>query len=289
MRSDPSDPLFAATLGGLGLTGVIEWVEFRAAPIPSSTLDAEDTEFEHVSDYFEIAAEKKNQFEHTMAWIDCLAGGANLGRGVLSSANWYPHGDLKPHREDSKLKMPVDAPDFGLNQLSMRAFNSIFHDLKTMKAGPYRCHYESFLYPLDAIANWNRLYGARGFYQYQCVLPPPTAREATIELLKVISASGQGSFLAVLKDLGPIPAVGLLSFPREGTTLALDFQNQGEKTLRLMSGLDRIVSEAGGRLYPAKDGRIPAEMFRAGFPNFQLFREHVDPGLSSAFWKRVSA
>jgi L-gulonolactone oxidase len=208
---------------------------------------------------------------------------------VLSSANWYPHGDLKPHREDPKLKMPVDAPGLALNQLSIRAFNSIFHDLKTMKAGPYRTHYEPFLYPLDAIANWNRLYGAQGFYQYQCVLPPATAREATVELLKVIAASGQGSFLAVLKDLGPIAPVGLLSFPREGTTLALDFQNQGEKTLRLMSDLDRIVAAAGGRLYPAKDGRIPAEMFRAGFPNFQHFRAHVDPGLTSAFWKRVSA
>ncbi|HPN07625.1 MAG TPA: hypothetical protein PK050_17585, partial [Hyphomonadaceae bacterium] len=104
-----------------------------------------------------------------------------------------------------------------------------------------------------------------------------------------IVASGQGSPLAVLKDFGPNPPVGLLSFPREGTTLALDFRNQGEATLRLMADLDRIVASAGGRLYPAKDGRIPAELFQSGFPKWQEFRDHVDPGLSSAFWRRVSA
>jgi FAD/FMN-containing dehydrogenase len=284
----PGDPLFHATIGGLGLTGVIEWVEFRAVRIPSSTLDAEDKEFEHVSDYFEIAAEKKDQFEHTMAWIDCSTGGAHLGRGVLSSANWYAHGDLKTHREEPRKRMPVDAPSFAINAVSVRAFNSLRHDLKTMKAGPYRMHYEPFLYPLDAIADWNRLYGAPGFYQYQCVLPSRSARAATIQLLKTIAAAGQGSPLAVLKDFGNIPAQGLLSFPREGTTLALDFSNKGAETLRLMSDLDRIVVEASGALYPAKDGRIPPAMFAAGFPKLQEFRAHVDPGLSSAFWRRVS-
>jgi hypothetical protein len=267
---------------------VIEWVEFRAARIPSSTLDAIDTSFSHVSEYFDLAAEKKDAFEHTMAWIDCTKGGAHLGRGVLSSANWGAHGGFEPHREEPRKKMPVDAPAFALNALSVRAFNSIRYDLKTMRTGPYRTHYEPFLYPLDGIANWNRLYGAAGFYQYQCVLPSETAREGVVELLKTISMSGQGSPLAVLKDFGANPSVGLLSFPREGTTLALDFRNQGERTLSLMADLDRIVAEAGGRLYPAKDGRIPAEMFQRGFPKWQEFRAHVDEGLSSAFWKRVS-
>ena len=176
-----------------------------------------------------------------------------------------------------------------LSQLSVKAFNSIRHDLKTMKAGPYQPHYEAFLYPLDGIANWNRLYGSKGFYQYQCVLPPATAREAALELLRLTVASGQGSFLAVLKDFGAVPAAGLLSFPIEGTTLALDFRNQGDRTLRLMADLDRIVADAGGRLYPAKDGRIPAACSRPGFPKWQEFRAQVDPGLSSAFWRRVSA
>ena len=284
----PGDPLFHATVGGLGLTGVIEWVEFRATRIPSACLDAHDISFEHVSDYFDIAAEKKDNCEHTMAWIDCTTGGARLGRGILSVANWSPFGDLTPHHEEPRRKMPVDAPGFALNALTVRAFNSIRHDLKTMRSGPYHTHYEPFLYPLDAIAQWNRLYGVDGFYQYQCVLPPETAREGMIRLMQTIVMSGQGSPLAVLKDFGPNAPVGLLSFPMEGTTLAVDFRNQGEPTLKLMADLDRIVLDAGGRLYPAKDGRIPAALFQAGFPKWQEFRAHVDPGLSSAFWRRVS-
>lgn len=284
----PGDPIFHATVGGLGLTGVIAWVEFRASRIPSASLDAEDTSFERVEDYFDIAAEKKNSFEHTMAWVDCSTGGAKLGRGILSSANWSPHAELTPHAEQARRNVPLDAPGFTLNALTVRAFNSVRHELKRMRYGPYRTHYEPFLYPLDGIAHWNRLYGAQGFYQYQCVLPPATARDGTVALLKAISASGQGSPLAVLKDFGPNPAVGMLSFPMEGTTLALDFRNQGERTLRLMADLDRIVAEAGGRLYPAKDGRVPAAMFQAGFPKWQDFRAYVDPGLSSGFWRRVS-
>ncbi len=284
----PGDPLFHATIGGLGLTGIIEWVEFRAIPIPSAQLDAQDAEFSHVRDYFDLAAEAHTRAEHTMAWIDCLSGGAHLGRGILSSASWRSHGDLVPHREDPKLAMPIDAPGFTLNGMTVRAFNSVFHDLKRMRVGPYTTHYEPFLYPLDKIANWNRLYGRDGFYQYQCVLPPATARDGVIELLKVIAASGQASFLAVLKDFGAHPPAGLLSFPMEGTTLALDFRNIGTRTLDLMADLDRIVLSAGGRLYPAKDGRIPAAVFEAGFPKLQDFRGYVDRGLSSAFWRRVS-
>ncbi len=285
----PGDPLFHATVGGLGLTGLIEWVEFSAVRIPSTDIIGEDASFEHVSEYFALAAEKKDAFEHTMAWVDCSKGGSHLGRGIFSFANWAPHGELKAHREEPRKKMPIDAPEFALNGLTVRAFNSIRHDLKSMSSGPYRQHYEPFLYPLDAIANWNRLYGASGFYQYQCVLPPETALDGTIELLRTIVMSGQGSPLAVLKDFGAHAPVGLLSFPRPGTTLAVDFRNRGEDTLKLMAKLDQIVASAAGRLYPAKDGRIPADLFQSMFPKLQDFRGYVDPGISSAFWKRVSA
>lgn len=285
----PCDPLFHATVGGLGLTGLIEWVEFCAVRIPSTSIDGEDASFEHVSEYFALAAEKKDAFEHTMAWVDCSKGGSRLGRGIFSYANWSPHGELKAHREEPRKRMPIDAPEFALNGLTVRAFNSIRHDLKSMNNGPYRQHYEPFLYPLDAIANWNKLYGSSGFYQYQCVLPPETALDGTIELLRTIVMSGQGSPLAVLKDFGAHAPVGLLSFPRPGTTLAVDFRNRGEDTLKLMAKLDQIVVSAGGRLYPAKDGRIPADLFQSMFPKLQEFRGYVDPGISSAFWRRVSA
>jgi FAD/FMN-containing dehydrogenase len=285
----PNDPLFSATVGGLGLTGVIEWVEFQAVRIRSTFMDAEDVAFSNIDAYFDLAEERKDTAEHAMAWVDCLAGGSHLGRGVFSFANWSRTGWREPHRENPRHKMPFDAPGFALNAFSVKAFNQLYNGLKSVRAGKTHVHYEPFLYPLDAIANWNRLYGSRGFYQYQSVVPPGTAREAVREQLKVIAKSGQGSFLAVLKDMGPIPSLGMLSFPTAGTTLALDFPNKGTRTLKLMSELDRIVAEAGGRLYPAKDGRIPAEMFRAGFPQWQAFREYVDPGLSSNFWKRVSS
>ncbi|MEQ1609826.1 MAG: FAD-binding oxidoreductase [Hyphomonadaceae bacterium] len=285
----PGDPLFHATIGGLGLTGVIEWVEFQAVRIPSAYVDAQDTPFEHVSDYFDLMAEKKDQYEHTMAWVDCMAGDTKLGRGILTCGNWAAHRGLTPHREHPKRRVPVDAPGFLLGRLTMRTFNSIRHNLKTMRTGPYLEHYEQFLYPLDSIAHWNRLYGSEGFYQYQCALPPETARVGVMQLLDAIIVSGRGSPLAVLKDFGANPPVGLLSFPREGTTLAVDIRNQGEETLDLMAKLDDIVAAAQGRLYPAKDGRVPPELFQAGFPKWQEFRAHVDPGLSSAFWRRVSA
>src|SRR5690349_9060852 len=119
----PGDPLFRATVGGLGLTGVIEWVEFRCTPIRSAFLEAEDTMFGSVAEYFDLAAEKKDRYEHTMAWIDCLASGSGLGRGVFSAANWSLRGDLQPHSEEPKLGLPVDAPGFMLNPLSVKAHN----------------------------------------------------------------------------------------------------------------------------------------------------------------------
>ncbi len=285
----PGDPLFHATIGGLGLTGVIEWVEFQAVGIPSAFIDAEDIAFRNVGAYFDLMAEKKDAYEHTVCWIDCMAGGASLGRGIFSGGNWSGRGGYEGHTESPKKKMPVDAPGFALNSLSVGAFNTLRNTLKSTFAGRYHAHYEPFWYPLDGIADWNRLYGARGFYQYQCVIPPATARDAIPDLLKRIAKSGQASFLAVLKDMGAVASVGMMSFPMEGTTLALDFANKGEKTLALMADLDRIVIAAGGRLYPAKDGRIPADVFRAGFPRWKDFSASVDPGLSSAFWKRVSA
>ena len=148
--------------------------------------------------------------------------------------------------------------------------------------------YDPFFYPLDSIGQWNKLYGKRGFYQYQSVVPPAAAASATAEMLKTIAQAGEGSFLAVLKTFGNVPSPGLLSFPMPGTTLALDFANRGGSTFLLLDKLDVIVREAGGRLYPAKDGRLPPAMFKAGFPALDHFRAHIDPGMSSTFWRRMN-
>ena len=148
-------------------------------------------------------------------------------------------------------------------------------------------HYAPFFFPLDGVAHWNRLYGRRGFWQYQCVVPTQTMADAIASLLDAIASSGQGSFLAVLKTFGAMESPGLLSFPMPGATLALDFPNAGEQTLRLLGRLDSIVRESGGRLYAAKDGRIPKDMWTAGYPKLERFLGHIDAAFCSDFWRRV--
>jgi hypothetical protein len=175
-----------------------------------------------------------------------------------------------------------------VNQASLRLFNTLYYRRQWGRLRTTCDHHESFFYPLDGILHWNRLYGPRGFYQYQSVVPGgAVGRDATAEMLKAIAASGMGSFLAVLKMFGPLPSPGMLSFPSEGITLALDFPNRGERLEHLFDRLDAIVHSAGGRLYPAKDGRMPGRLFRDGYPRWQEFVRYIDPRSSSSFWRRV--
>lgn len=286
-RLTPGDPLFQATVGGLGLTGVILDVELQLTRIGSAFLDNERIAFGSVDDFFRVA-EDSADFEHTVAWIDCAASGAKLGRGVFQRSNWRTDGDYRQVGRNSSPGIPIDFPGWALNRFSIKAFNSFYNWAQTRGPASSQVHYQPFFYPLDAIGGWNRMYGKRGFYQYQCVVPPDAAPAAMRQLLATISASGQGSFLAVLKTLGGKSSGGLLSFPMQGATLALDFANQGARTLHLLSQLDDIVREAGGRLYPAKDGRMPKRMFQAGYPRWQDMLKLKDPVMNSAFWERVS-
>ncbi|MDX2235635.1 MAG: FAD-binding oxidoreductase [Hyphomonadaceae bacterium] len=283
------DALFDATAGGLGLTGLIAWVEIHLAPIRSAWLTQETIPFSGLDGFFELAESSLNGWEFTVAWVDCTARGRKLGRGIFSRANWSEQGGLEVHARRPRWAVPVEAPSFALNPLSLAAFNALYQWQGERRAGLARAHYSSVFYPLDAISHWNRLYGARGFYQYQSVVPLDAGREATRAMLDIIARSGQGSFLAVLKTLGPLASPGIISFPQAGVTLALDFANRGQATLDLLARLDAIVLDAGGRLYPAKDGRMTAALFQAGYPRWRAFAAQVDPVLSSAFWRRVSA
>ena len=148
--------------------------------------------------------------------------------------------------------------------------------------------YDPFFYPLDAIANWNRMYGSAGFLQHQCVVPRDAAPEALKQVLARISEAGEGSFLAVLKAFGNVPSPGMMSFPRPGITLALDFPLQGESTLRLLDRLDEIVVDYGGAVYPAKDARMSPRTFEASFPAWREFEPFIDERFSSDFWRRVT-
>lgn len=280
--------LFAATIGGLGLTGVITFVELELIPVPSSMMDTETFSFGNLSEFFSASEESSEAFDYTVSWIDCMAGGTSAGRGLFTRAR-HSAGGPRESATRSKLAMPFDAPSGLLNSLSIRAFNTLYFGMGRLKRGPAQVPYRPFFFPLDAIANWNRLYGSRGFYQYQSAVPPAVANDATAEMLRQIRKAGEGSFLAVLKTFGGRKSPGLMSFPMEGTTLALDFPNRGAETLRLLGRLDDVVRQAKGRLYPAKDGRLPADMFFSGYPDHERFTAQLDPGISSSFWRRINA
>jgi FAD/FMN-containing dehydrogenase len=181
-----------------------------------------------------------------------------------------------------------DPPVSLINSFSLRAFNFAYYH-QPLPPGRALTHYVPYFYPLDAIGQWNRIYGRNGFLQYQCVLPRAQAPEGVAELLKQIAASGAGSFLAVLKTFGDRKPLGKLSFPRPGATLALDFPNHGADTEKLLARLDAVVRERGGALYPAKDARMSGQMFRLSYPDWENFLPFIDATFSSGFWRRVTA
>lgn len=281
------DGLFEATVGGLGLTGVITEVAVRLQPIGSAMLDVHSRACANLDELCDGLAEGGEAFEHSVAWVDCTAAGKNVGRGLVSQGNWQEKGPLTPHQPPKKA-MPTDRFGGLLNPLILKLFNSAYHGLGRARAGRSTVHYEPFLYPLDSILHWNRLYGRKGFFQYQCVIPDDAGREPIRSLLAEIARSGEGSFLAVLKRFGDRPSPGMLSFPRPGLTLALDFRNRGEDTLRLLERLDAVAAGAGGRLYPAKDLRLPRDAFVRGYPRLHEFAGFIDPACQSEFWKRMS-
>lgn len=282
--------LFMATIGGLGLTGLIVSVQVRLIPISNAYMSAERVPMHNVEEFFEISRASERDYAYTVAWVDGTAHGAKLGRGVFFRAN---HAATAPERIRKRSGsthrcVPLDIPQFVLNPRSVAAFNQLYYLAQIRRRRPRLESYESFFYPLDTVDNWNRIYGARGFYQYQCVVPPEE-RDALKEMLRVIAAAGGGSFLAVLKMFGNVASPGLMSFPRPGPTLALDFPNRGERTLALFERLDEIVHAAGGALYPAKDARMSGRMFRASFPRYEEFARQIDPSFTSSFWRRVDA
>jgi FAD/FMN-containing dehydrogenase len=278
---------FAATAGGLGLTGVITWAELQLRPITGPLMDVETIRFGNLDEFLALCAESDRDYEYTVSWVDCLGRGKQLGRGLFQRANHSPDPAPRPGHS-RRLSMPFTPPMSLVNAASLRIFNTAYYRRMPRDRTRSRIDFAPFFYPLDGILHWNRLYGPRGMYQYQCVVPPAAGRDATRALLETIAGSGQGSFLSVLKVFGSITSPGMLSFPHEGVTLALDFPNRGERLERLFASLDAIVSDAGGRLYPAKDGRMPGSLFRSSYPRWVEFSKFIDPRCSSAFWRRVT-
>ncbi|MEE4999315.1 FAD-binding oxidoreductase [Pseudomonas alliivorans] len=278
--------LYAASIGGLGLTGVIHWADLQLMPIRTAQIDSTVVRFANLGEFFTLSRELDHRHEYSVAWVDCLARGSNSGRGVYIVGDHARFGSLEVERR-SKLSVPVTPPLSLINNLSLRVFNSLYWNAHPARPTPVRSAYEPFFYPLDRVLHWNRVYGRKGFQQYQCVIPEHGAQDAMQALLDTIAESGQGSFLAVLKRCGDIASPGLLSFPMPGTSLALDFPQHRDLAGSLFPRLDAIVHEAGGRLYPAKDAHMNGSDFRQAYPAWERLEALRDPSLMSRFWKRV--
>lgn len=275
---------FAATVGGLGLTGVITQASLQLKRVPGPWFDTQTTAYANVQDFFTLADEAVATWEHTVSWVDCTAGQG--GRGLFMSANPSPSQTLQVPAP-RQIRMPFVPPVSLMNRYTLRPLNTAYYYLKKWQPSRSVMHYVPFFYPLDNVLEWNRLYGRLGFYQYQCVLPRQTGHDAVHALLAEITRTGEGSFLAVLKTFGARQPMGMLSFVQEGVTLALDFANHGPRTHELFQRLDAIVLEAKGRLYPAKDARMSSSLFEAGYPNLNEFVKYRDPGISSALSRRL--
>lgn len=283
--------VFWATVGGMGLTGVIVSARFRLNRVESAWYDVTYHRTANLDETLDCFAETDADYRYSVAWIDCLARGRSLGRSVAMLANDARATDLPanlvapalvagtklqiPRRRQKSI--PFNFPGWVLNPLSVKAFNELYY--ATHRDGRRFVDYDSFFYPLDGVQHWNRIYGRRGFVQYQALFPRESSRAGLVELLERIVASRKGSFLAVLKSTGAANS-GLLSFPKPGHTLALDFPHTGEDLITLLRECDDIVLRHGGRLYLAKDALTTPHTFAAMYPRLPEFREikrRLDP------------
>jgi FAD/FMN-containing dehydrogenase len=276
---------YAATIGGMGLTGLIAWVQLRLKPIVSRAMDCDHIQFHGIDEWLTL----KQQYaaaEYNVSWMDCTSTGKNFARGIFMAGDHAKlPGELKPSPEP-KLVFPMDAPGFALNRLSVAAFNALYFH-KQMKAHvKASIDYEPYFYPLDKVLRWNRLYGKNGLVQFQYAIPWEHAKEGTIAILREIAKSGLASFLAVLKAFGDIPSPGMMSFPYPGIMFALDFPIK-DATFPLLQRLGDMTLEFGGRLYPAKDAAMTPHQFQTFYPEWQRFARFKDPRITSSFWERV--
>ena len=268
--------LFRATLGGMGLTGVILSASFRLKPIETAYVRAETLATRDLDEAMSLF-EESHDWSYSVAWLDCLARGARLGRALVSRAKTIEYGSLParlapdPLRPapTKKLSVPVDMPSVMFNRLSIGLFNDLYYQQGRMKRGTRPVHFDQFFFPLDRIRAWNRLYGRRGFVQYQCVLPKSESAAGIAALLQRITLADQCPSLAVLKLFGA-GGEGLMSFPMEGYTLAVDFPMR-PGTSDLLSELDAITHNHGGRIYLAKDVCCAPGRLRQGYPGLRTF------------------
>jgi FAD/FMN-containing dehydrogenase len=262
------DELFRATCGGMGLTGIILDATISLKRVGSIHIEQTTIKTHNLRETFD-AFEEYSSKPYSVAWIDCLAKGDEMGKCLLMVGDFSTDGDFK-YVEKKRLNVPCEFPSFALNNLSVRAFNRLYYQKAPSGVSHQKVDIDTFFYPLDAINNWNRIYGKNGFTQYQFILPKDVSFDGLSEILNTIAASGKGSFLAVLKLYGAANE-NYLSFPMEGYSLALDFKIE-KGLFRLLDQLDQVVLRYGGRIYLTKDVRVSRETFECGYPRLDVFR-----------------
>ncbi|MFG0242245.1 MAG: hypothetical protein ACF8R9_05600, partial [Phycisphaerales bacterium JB054] len=272
--------LFRATIGGMGLTGHVLEVELPMRRIRSPWIHQETRRVDDIDAYVDGLKDAAAKWPYTVGWIDCLSRGPNMGRGILMAGDWAePSGAPRRFpRPKPRITMPVELPTWALGRHSVRAFNTAFYWKHLPREMSGVVHWESFFYPLDMVGRWNRIYGKRGFTQYQCVLPDAAGRGAARRVLEILTRRGGASFLCVIKDCGP-EGKGTLSFPMPGISIALDIAVRDD-TQALIDALNEQVIEEGGRIYLAKDTFTRPEHFRAmetRLPAFLEVRRRWDP------------
>ncbi|MFC1742805.1 FAD-binding protein [Candidatus Riflebacteria bacterium] len=261
--------LFWATVGGMGLTGIILDVFLKLKPVQSGYIDVDNEPAKNIAHFIELMDRSAEDFEYTVGWVDCLATGKNLGRGIFMRGNHSKDGNFRPHSPAPLLNIPFDFPTFVLNKFNAWCFNQLYYLKGRITTGKMHQHYDPFFYPLDIVGGWNHLYGKRGFIQYQFVFPRQKAVEGIEETLHTIARRGMGSFLSVIKDFGSkATKKATLSFPEPGITFTLDFPNYGAGLHRLLWELDKIVIKYSGKTYLAKDCLLQAMDFRKMYSDF---------------------
>ena len=284
---------FKATVGGLGLTGLILEAEIQLQPIDSLCIETETIAFSKLDDLLALFHDSNNDWTYTTFWLDCtsflrLRGILFRGRSISfpQAASQKPVSRGITTAKNSNLSVLFTPPISIVNRLSLLAFNTAYYHLKKCKTRTIITHYDPSFYPLDQLLQWNRMYGPKGFFQHQSVIPVKDCK-AIQALLHEATRSSEKPSLAAIRIFGHIPSCGMLSFPQPGITTALDFPNKGKSTLRLFERMDHIVRESGGRICPAKDIRMPQDIFEAGYPQLQEFLQYRDPGISSGLSRRL--
>lgn len=271
------EDLFFATIGGMGLTGLVLEAEFTLKRIETSFISQETLPADNLEKVMGFFTDSKKS-TYSVAWIDCLAKGKNLGKSILFLGEHAPLSTIEStvFKDDplwylgkGKLGVPFDLPSGSLNSLTVKAFNGLYYSMSKLK-GNGIVHLDPFFYPLDSVNNWNRIYGKKGFLQYQFVLPLDKSFDGMTEVLQAIAKEGRGSFLAVLKLFGRQDS--LISFPMEGYTLALDFPIM-PGLMKFLTKLDEIVLKYEGRFYFTKDSRLKPDVFKQGYPKLNDFLE----------------